>query len=204
MAEEHFGLAPAVATYYAKRNPHLEMEDLIQEGRFGIVYALDRFNVDKGYRFSTYATYWIKHFIQRFVVANHSLGLSAKRKDTEAYIGSRMSHDEQSLYQQRCLDTLTTAWATDENAVFENVLPGDDDVEQEVFDLFDQHAALKIIASDHLTDRERRVVAMRYGVLGQRPQTVLQVARRLSLSVHVVNAIEGRTIALLQELMEIP
>lgn len=206
MAEQHLGLVPAVATYYAKRNPHLSMDDLLQEGRYGVVYSLDRFNVDKGYRFSTYATYWIRHFIQRFVVANHSCGLSSKRKDTEAYLGLRMDEGERDLYEQRCLETMSTSRDSDSNASFDNACEGDDpdDVEGEVMQQLDIEHALAALSNGLVTNEQRRIISMRYGVLGERPQTVPQVARRTGLRAEVVMKVEQETLDLLFELMETP
>lgn len=204
MAEEHLGLVPAVATYYAKRNPHLAMDDLLQEGRYGVVYSLDRFDVDKGYRFATYATYWIRHFIQRFVVANHSCGLSSKRKDTEAYLGTRMDEADRSLYEQRCLETMSTSWESDSEASFDNACEGDDpdEVEENVMEQLDIERALSILSNGQVSPEQRRILSMRYGVLGERPQTVPQVARRTGLRAEVVMKVEQDTIGLLLELME--
>lgn len=204
MAERHFGLVPAVAKYYAIRNPHLEMDDLIQEGRFGVVWALGKYNVDKGWKFSTYSTYWIRHFIQRFVVANHSCGLSPKRKDTEAYLGLRMGDDERNLYEQRCIETMSMSWEGETGLSFDNALSGDDpdDVEQEVYDTIDIEDALHILSSEKVSETQRKILAMRYGVLGQRPQTVPQVARRMGIRIEVVMKVEQDAIDLLLELLE--
>lgn len=206
MAELHFGLVPAVATYYATRNPHLDMEDMLQEGRFGVVWALERYNVDKGWRFSTYATYWIRHFIQRLVVANHSTGLSPKRKDTEAYLGLRMDEEERTLYDQRCIETssMDESYGEDDSRSLDNVVTGDDpdDVELEVMDALDIDGALRVLCSEHVGEMERKIIAMRYGVLGQRAQTVPQVARRTGLRIEVVMKVEQDTIDLIHELLE--
>lgn len=206
MAEEHLGLASAVAVYYATRNPHLDMDDLLQEGRFGIVWALGKFNVDKGYRFSTYATFWIRHFIQRLVVANHSAGLSSKRKDTEAYLGLRMGDDDRALYDHRCIDTISmnNDCSGGDGRSMGNVLAGDDpdEVVECVMEQLDIARALSIISSEAVTPDQRRVLTMRYGVLGERPQTVPQVARRMGLRAEVVMKVERDALVILYELME--
>ena len=63
MIQANIPLVVSVARQY--RNTHLEMEDLIQEGMIGLCLALERFNPGKGFRFSTYATYWIRQRILR-------------------------------------------------------------------------------------------------------------------------------------------
>lgn len=63
MIRANIPLVVSVARQY--RNAHLEMEDLIQEGMIGLCTALERFNPGKGFRFSTYATYWIRQRILR-------------------------------------------------------------------------------------------------------------------------------------------
>lgn len=192
MAERHLGLVHSVASSYKKKNHHLSMDDLMQEGFYGVVYALDRFDVDKGYRFSTYATYWIRHFIQRFVVSNHSRGLSSKRKDVEAYLGMRMDGDDRELYEQRCSNTISLSWSTDGGALLTEVVEDTSvgPVEDNTVDSLDIRNMIYTLF-DHLDSREQRtVLSMRYGVMGHNPHTITQVAQRMGIRNKEVMKIE--------------
>lgn len=60
--------------YHNKFGEYVEFDDLVQEGRIGLYHAVLRFDVDKGYNFSTYATYWIRKNIQVYVFSNLRIG----------------------------------------------------------------------------------------------------------------------------------
>lgn len=204
MLERNLGLAQNLATYYAKRNPHLDMDDLLQEGRFGIWIALQKFNVDKGYRFSTYATYWIKHYIQRYMVANHSGGASASKKDTEAYLARKMVDDDVRVYENRCIRHMSMSDTTPQGTSFEEVVEDRDAAPiEEIPDArMEWHAVERLLFHDSISPRQRTVVSMRFGVLGYRPHTAPEVARELGVAPVRVTAIEQTTVMHISKLME--
>lgn len=218
MAERHFGLVRSLAVYYAKRNPHLEMDDLLQEGRFGVVKALHKFDVDKGYRFSTYATYWIKHYIQRYVIANHSGGASTSKKDTEAYMTrdadglpctEAMSEVDRKLYERRCvantsLSTRPASESGDGAAGYEEVVEDRDliPVEEIAGASIEWSVIQRILFDESIEPKHRTVVCMRFGVMGYRKRTIQEVARELGIPPLRVTAIEQTTVMHISRLME--
>ncbi len=204
MLERNLGLAQNLATYYAKRNPHLEMDDLLQEGRFGIFWALGKFDVDKGYRFSTYATYWIKHYIQRYMVENHSTGATASKKDTEAYIGRKMSGDETLMYEARCVRHESMSGETQGGTSFEETVPDLESapVEEIPETRMEWRSVERVLYHWSISDHQRAVVSMRFGVLGHRPHTVHEVAHQLGVPLLSVSAIEKTTVMHIGALME--
>lgn len=213
MTQRNLGLAQNLATYYAKRNPHLDMDDLLQEGRIGIFIALTKFNVDKGYRFSTYATYWIKHYIQRYVVANHSGGASTSKKDTEAYMSKdadgnpcteAMSESDRNLYERRCITTASLSGSIDRETSFEeivedkNVIP----IDEESGARLEWQSVERTLFHESIEPTQRAVVCMRFGVMGYRPHTIPEVAGKLGIPPIRVTAIEQTTVARVSRLME--
>jgi RNA polymerase nonessential primary-like sigma factor len=204
MAERHFGLVQKLATYYAKRNPHLEMDDLIQEGRIGVLVALEKFNVDKGFRFSTYATYWIKHYIQRYMVGNHSGGATASKKDTEAYLARKMSDEDIRIYEARCIRHQSMSGETPNGTNYEETVPDLDSapVEELPDARMEWHGVERVLFDETISERQRTVVCMRFGVLGYRPHTVPEVARELGVPPIRVTAIEQTTVMHISTLME--
>jgi RNA polymerase primary sigma factor len=73
MVEENLKLVISIAKRYNNKKRGLSFQDLVQEGVVGLMRAIDKFEVSKGYKFSTYATWWIRQSISR-VIRNHSRG----------------------------------------------------------------------------------------------------------------------------------
>lgn len=203
MAWRHAGLVQAVATYYAKRNPLLDMDDLIQEGRIGVIHALSKFDVDKGYRFSTYGTYWIKKFIRKYVVDNHSRGPSTQKKDTEAYLAERMSEEDTKLYSQRCIEHVSLddhQPSGDEYA--ERIADDDDLVEDIVMDDIDWDRVVVALNDKSISEQQRRIVCLRYGVLGCKRHSATQVGKLVGCPTRIVIQVEQGTIDAIIKLLE--
>lgn len=203
MAERHMGLVQKIATYYAKRNPMLDMDDLIQEGRIGIIVALTKFNVDAGYRFSTYATYWIKHYVQRYVVANHSRAASTRKKDTEAYLSERMDADEAALYEARCISYVSLHGGNDQRwDHLEEFLHTDDPLVEDLVETRSQWSEIEDhLFNDCITSNERLVICMKYGVLGYQACKMTQICKELKLTKQAVLAAEASGIRKIQKLI---
>ena len=203
MAERHMGLVQKIATYYAKRNPMLDMDDLIQEGRIGIIVALSKFDVDAGYRFSTYATYWVKHYVQRYVVANHSRAASTRKKDTEAYLSERLEPEEAALYEARCISYVSLYGVSDArfNHLEDFLKTDEQTVEDQVEQLDEWSSIQSYLFHDSVTPVERLVICMKYGILGHEPYRITRISAELGITKQAVAAAEKSCIEKIQKLI---
>lgn len=203
LAWENAGLVLNVATYYAKRNPHLDMDDLIQEGRCGIMHSLARYDVDKGWRFSTYATFWIRHFIQRYVVENHSC-VSSMKKDTEMYMSRRMTDDDRKLYEMRCIQGEDIDKPLPSGDLFAEVLEDKEYIgpEEQCERAADWEMARRILNSGHMTELQRGVVCMHFGLMGYKECDHAEIAKWLGCSSPAVERALVEALSLMQSMME--
>ena len=93
--EDHFGLVAGIARRYLDRT-ELEMEDLVQEGMLGVMRAAEKFESDRGFQFSTYATPWVHAFIRNAIVANHNL-VRVKRGGASGDVYSKIVKASEAL-----------------------------------------------------------------------------------------------------------
>jgi len=198
-------LVASIAQKYQGRG--LPMEDLMQEGIIGLIRAADKFNWRRGYRFSTYATHWIKQTILRSIAnSGRSIRLPAYIVDTigriarirgelEATLGRQPSRGE--LAHAACMteDQLTDLLQSIVDPVsldapigeegdrrLSEVLPSDEyqSPSARVF----RHAIHQELgrALKSLTPREQDVLALRFGLNGHEPHTLEAVGRELHIT----------------------
>ncbi len=208
----------------AKRflRPGMELMDLIEEGNLGLLQAIDKFDPSKGYRFSTYAVYWIEQFIRKYIeeqsgsikIPSHAWG-NLKRwfrawNELKEANGREPSLQEMAkeldltarqvksimdtLSAAKGIDSLATVVYDEEDMTLEDVLS--DDGKGNPHDVFlkkeDQNSIKKSMAD--LNDRDRQIIIMRYGLDDNEPKTLGEVADELGLSRERVRQIEGRAI----------
>jgi RNA polymerase primary sigma factor len=160
--------------HWAKRYQSMaEMDDLIQEGTLGLIRAVDKFEWERGFKFSTYATWWIRQALQRAVEKNQSAGVSLDQPVGE-----------------------------DETTTLGELAAGEDPgYEQRVETELDREAVRKALSN--LPEDQRKVVTLRFGLDGGAPASLEEIARKLGLGIRRVRRIEREALGKLRQFPEL-
>ena len=219
-------LVVSVARHFTERG--LDFLDLIQEGNLGLIKAVERFDHTRGFKFSTYATWWIRQAIQRAVadqsrtirLPSHQveavaallrvqhgvrlrLGRDGTAEELSAASGFSTRHVLWLLNQARQPRSLDAAvWVNLGNGL-ENVPFGDTILDGQALDPFD--AVSRILLQDRLagavadlSDREANVLRLRFGLGGEAPKPRREIGAHFGVSGDRVRQIELKALARLR------